>query len=281
MKITVQTESKKIEAIAETLAKELNEGYSDNVLKYMEFFSKFHKYSRNNVILIRAQRPHASKVASFKAWKKVGRNIKKGEKGIAIFVPMIKKELVKSKDGEMLDNKFCGFRIGYVFDVSQTEGEDIPQFFHPMGDDYQELYLKLKTLIEGKGIKVLEVKGLGTCQGLSKGGEININSEIDGSNKFLTLIHEYAHELLHKTDDTRNLPVETKELQAEATTYIVAKYLGLESPVSKDYLKNWKATPKTLMEELNLIFKASQTIINLLSEEESVSKLTNEIKGAA
>lgn len=279
MKITVQSESQKIEAIVETLAKELNEGYSDNVLKYLEFFSKFHNYSRNNVFLIKAQKPLASRVASFKAWKKVGRSVKKGEKGIAIFVPMIKKELVEIDSEEVQNRKFCGFRIGYVFDISQTEGAEVPSFFPEMGNEYEGQYLNLKSLIEAEGIKVVEEE-MGTIQGYSKGGYIGINNKIDGSNKFLTLIHEYAHELLHKGEDAKQLPTETKELQAEATTFIVAKYLGLESPVSKDYLKNWKATPKTLMEELNLILKASKTIINLLSKESDLN-INQEIKEAA
>ena len=89
--------------------------------------SKFHRYSFNNHLMIFLQRPDTTVVAGFKRWKSLGRFVKKGEKGIAIFAPCRYKTKVEDESGdEQVIDSIRGFRVVHVFDISQTEGDDLP-----------------------------------------------------------------------------------------------------------------------------------------------------------
>lgn len=93
----------------------------------LQVVSKFHRYSFNNHLMIFMQRPDATVVAGFNRWKSLGRFVKKGEKGIAIFAPCKYKTVVEDQAGEETSLlQVGGFRVVYVFDISQTEGEDLP-----------------------------------------------------------------------------------------------------------------------------------------------------------
>ena len=97
---------------------------SDRWIEHLKFQAKFHGYSWGNCFLIRAQYPGATYVAGIKAWNRMGRHVKKGERGIAILAPCFKKEKVETEDGEVEEVKrLSGFRVAYVFDIKQTEGE--------------------------------------------------------------------------------------------------------------------------------------------------------------
>jgi len=148
------------EALKE-LAQSLSQGMSDKLLNYLAAMARFHQYSFGNCIMIYMQKPDATQVAGFGKWKEMNRFVKKGEKGIAIFAPMVGK---KKKDSDAKDassansnhdssetpdstnaNKVLyGFRVVYVFDVSQTEGQELPEFAALGGDPGD----KIERLIE-------------------------------------------------------------------------------------------------------------------------------------
>ena len=101
---------------------------SDRWIEHLKFQAKFHGYSWGNCFLIRAQYPGATYVAGIKAWNRMGRHVKKGERGIAILAPCFKKEKVETEDGEVEEVKrLSGFRVAYVFDIKQTEGKPLPE----------------------------------------------------------------------------------------------------------------------------------------------------------
>ena len=95
--------------------------------------SRFHRYSWNNVLLISLQRASATHVAGFQTWRKFGRYVRKGEKGIVILAPLIGKKRTED-DSDNEEKHLFGFRAAYVFDVSQTEGEPLPEFATVQGD---------------------------------------------------------------------------------------------------------------------------------------------------
>ena len=97
---------------------------SDRWRSYLEFLAKFHRYSANNTIAIYLQRPTASLVASFSDWRRKGRKVKKGEHGIKILAPHVIKD-TDDDTGEIKQR--LGFHIAYCFDVSQTDGADLPE----------------------------------------------------------------------------------------------------------------------------------------------------------
>lgn len=268
-----QEQFAKIDTVVEKLCSELKQGKSERFKEYLQFVSKFHKYSFGNQILISCQMKTASRVASYNHWADLGRQVSKGAKGIKILVPVIKKIVDQATQEEV--KRLVGFRVGNVFDISQTTGEEIPKFFQDLGNDGLKLYNVLRNIMEEQGIKVQE-KNLGSTQGISYGGRVEIHSDIDGTNKFLTLIHEYAHELLHKGSENPLLTRGVKECQAEAVAYIVANFFGIESPVSSDYLINWGNDVETLKSNLEPVVKASKTIISLLSQENVSEKQLNQ-----
>jgi len=167
--VTSNDLQKKIQGYLETLALETDEARkSEEMQKYLNFVARFHQYSPSNIFLIMLSKPDATQVAGFQSWKKMGRYVKKGEKGIPIFAPMIHKE---DPDNDSSPKVLSGFRIVYVFDVSQTDGYPLP----PVPDwkspeKSAELTEKLIRFAESKGITVTFKDLPGETQGVSKGG---------------------------------------------------------------------------------------------------------------
>jgi hypothetical protein len=152
--VNTQDLKKKIEGYLEDLSKETDLARkSEAMQKYLEFAAQFHQYSPYNIMLILLSKPDATEVAGFQTWKKMNRYVKKGEKGIPIFAPLLHKEDSEIEDSPLVLN---GFRIVYVFDVSQTDGEPLP----PVPDwkspeKNAELTEKLIKFAESKGIAVV------------------------------------------------------------------------------------------------------------------------------
>ncbi len=110
------------------LIEALEKGQSETLKLYLATMGRFHNYSFGNCMMIAAQKPDATHVAGFHSWLKFQRHVRKGEKGIVILAPMVGK---KTESAEMADDeqsRVFGFRAAYVFDVSQTEGEPLPEF---------------------------------------------------------------------------------------------------------------------------------------------------------
>jgi hypothetical protein len=270
-----QEQMDKIDAMTLKLSEELKKGHSEYFKEYLKVASKFHKYSFGNQMLILSQKPTATKVASYDDWKNnFNRQVKKGAKGIKILVPVFKKMEVENGGVKEEEKRLVSYRVGNVFDISDTEGDEVPQFFYGLGDEYAEMYETLKGIIQKEGVNVVE-ENTGKAMGSTNGKEIKIHPEQDGNNKFLTLIHEVAHTRLHFGPDRASLTTGLKECQAEAVAYVVAAYFGLESPISADYLLNWGNDSDTLKANLKPVIRASQTIINQLIQEQDVSGSNN------
>ena len=117
----------------EELAHALEAGHSEALTQYLAAIGRFHKYSLHNVMLIVLQKPAATHVAGFHTWHKLGRHVRKGEKGLTIFAPVLRREKTENRTEErsemVLDYRTCA-----VFDVSQTEGKPLPSIGRVQGD---------------------------------------------------------------------------------------------------------------------------------------------------
>ncbi len=140
-------------------------------------------YSAQNLILIFHQKPNATYVQGFSEWKHKGRKVRKGEKGISIFAPIIVKQEVEKEDPETGDTvketieRLKGFKIAYIWDISQTEGKELPEdevIFVPAGRDPAEF---LDTLIKQSSLKVVNTTGRAFVQNNAVG--VPINSSVD------------------------------------------------------------------------------------------------------
>ena len=264
--------------------------------QYLDFRKNFHKYSLGNTILIMIQKPNASHVASMKAWNKVGRRIKAGSTGIAIYVPIFndtnkdrKKPEIDLTDLDALAKAAANqgppltYKVGYVYDVSDTHGADIPET--PQwwtSDDDNEKAMKMvffaEQAVKANGIKLTDVASQGGERGYSANGIINIPKTLKGTGKLSTLIHEFAHELLHWPSSKFYIGDEAKtdkallELQAESISYVVLRHyeMGELSTLNHaTYLAGWgkggdSTAGEKLKKELELVTRVGQYIINAI-----------------
>ena len=201
------------------------------VVDYLDFCSRFHNYSFHNTLLIWTQRPDATLVAGFRTWQKLGRRIKKGEKGIPIFAPM----RIRTERRDQEEEKII-YKVVYVWDVSQTEGKPLPQppdILKVKGKT--DLFSTLEELTREYGIIVEYVDSLPRGYGVSTMGHIRILKNLKDNERFRILAHELSHEILHGIQERIGLSRKVKELEAETSAYIVCRHFGLK-PKSPTYL---------------------------------------------
>jgi hypothetical protein len=269
------------EALQE-LAQALEQGKSEKLLEYLGMLSRFHHYSFCNLILIYTQFPGATHVAGYGKWRAWNRFVRKGEKGIAILAPLVRNRLKKDSDAETTRVESAisesalvsesqapstpkilyGFRVVHVFDVSQTEGEELPEFAS-LGGDPGDRLVHIESIIRSRGIELVFEKQLpGNANGISEGGKISILDSLPAPQRFSTLVHELAHEILHWQNRDNQLPKAIVETEAEAVAYVVCRGVGLEcSTRASDYIQLWSGDIKILLQSLEKIRAVASTIL--------------------
>ena len=237
---------KDIKEITEQLEQGVKDVFeSDKYKEYLDFMSKFYNYSVNNIILIMYQKPDASLIAGYKAWQtKFKRQVRKGEKGITILAPCPHKIIKEDENGEEKEIRWTSFRAVKVFDVSQTEGEDVPKYIEPLSGDvdgYQELIERLLSASPAPiNFEDVEGSALGCYNLLEK--RIAIQSGMSEAQTVKTMIHEISHAILHDEDEgmEKEADRKTREVQAESVAYTVCNMLGLDtSDYSFGYVAGW------------------------------------------
>lgn len=258
---------------------------SDNYKKYLLTISKFHCYSSNNCILILQQKPDATFVASYRDWKeKFHRNVRKGEKGIRILCPapykiMVEKEKIDpvsgrpmiGADGSVLKEKIQKiiphYKIGMTFDISQTEGEPLPEIVKPLESDVNGYDAIMEILLDVSPVPVEWKEISGAARGYYHPGEkrIAIRADMSQLQTIKTLIHEIAHAKLHDIDDRKQVPDKTtREIEAESVAFITCKYLGLDtSEYSFGYIATYSENKELseLKKSLDKIRKGAHELI--------------------
>ncbi len=252
-----------IENALTSLTESLENGQSDELKKYLKTMSIFHHYSFRNVMLIALQKPNATHTSGFHTWKKLGRFVKKGEKGITIIAPLVfKKESVENNDNSSNVSEISGFKAVHVFDISQTDGDELPEFARVQGDPthYQEM---LNNFISANSI-TLEYSDSLHAVGCSSGGKITIRSGLTPAEDFSVKVHELAHEFLHHTGE--KLSKTQKETEAEAVAYVVCQSIGLDTNTAfSDYIQLYKGKKETLINSIQRIKDVSGKILQALS----------------
>ena len=257
------------------LQAELKAGRSDSLLRYLDSMSRFHSYSWTNRLLIVMQKPEATLVAGFQRWLKQGRHVRKGEKGIGIMAPLVYRNRDDSNGqhsgpSQEIDSKgersIKSSKIVHVFDVTQTEGDDLPEL-GKIGGKPGQLLGSLEELIRANGIVLkYEVLPRG-AQGVSRKGEIGIAVDLDSAERFAVLAHELAHEWMHDIEQRQSLPKTVRETEAEAVAYVVCRSFGLDcSTRSSDYIQMYRGDEATLIASLERIQRTAARMIHSLSE---------------
>ena len=292
--LTSEKPAEKLKEITDRLEQGIKELFdSERYKEYLRVMSKFHNYSFNNTLLIAMQKPDASLIAGFNAWKNnFKRNVMKGEKGIKILAPSpfkIKQEMEKidpatqkpviGADGKPVTEEkeitIPAFKVVSVFDVSQTEGKEIPNLAVDMltGDveRFKDVFAALeKTSPVPIGFEKIEGGAHGYYHLEEK--RIAIDEGMSELQTLKTAIHEIAHAKLHDID--LNAPVteqtdrpdrRTREVQAESVAYAVCQHYGLDtSDYSFGYVAGWSSGRELdeLKSSLETIRSAAAEIIN-------------------
>jgi len=270
-----------VEQALEQLATSLECGQSDTLRAWLKTMSKFHNYSLNNQMLIAWQRPDATHVAGFHAWKKFNRLVNKGEKGIMILAPItrvvgaVHESDDKGRQRERLIRQIVNAKVVHVFDVSQTHGDPLPEFTLVTGDP-AAFSTRMKDFILAHGIELSFVERLpGGAQGISEGGRIGVARGLPPAEEFRTLVHEAAHELLHRGERRKETTKRSRELEAEAVAFVVCSGIGLEArQTSTDYIHLYRGDKAMLLESLVFIRKVSCEILAWLKSEDSTDSQT-------
>ena len=280
--------------------------------KYKTFLSsiaKFHNYSLNNQILIAVQKPDSTLCAGYTTWQKQNRYVKKGEKGIRIICPSpYKKEYLKDvidkttgkpellSDGrtkqEIVQKVIPFFKVGYVYDISQTEGQPLPEIADILEGDLDEGLKSLKeAMLQASPVPVCFQPIDGETNGFYSpaAGEIVVDSTLSEKQSLKTLIHETAHALLHNPEASSSQSTrETKEVEAESVAYVVCQYFGLDtSDYSFGYIAGWssgkevpelRASLENIRNTSNeIISNVEQILIKKETLEQTVSQVLPEV----
>jgi hypothetical protein len=266
---TPSTKQELIAANIKLLIEQLEAGHSDALTNYLTAMSRFHNYSFGNVLEIARQMPTATRVAGFWTWKNLGRSVNAGAKGIRILAPIVGVRRKKDEEAEKDITKqntrtLLGFRNAYVFDVSQTNGVDLPEM-HEISGDPGENIDRLAAFLKGQGIQLVYNPKIAPALGISYGGRIAILPGQSKAEEFSTLVHEAAHEMLHKAERRTATTKTVRETEAEAVAFVVGKAVGLVTGnASADYIHLYHGNASLLAESLEVIQQTASVILAAL-----------------
>ena len=276
------------------IEQEVKDVYSSESFKqYLSCLSKFHSYSLNNTLLILSQKPEASLVAGYRAWQtNFNRHVNKGEKGLMILAPVTTKEdrlmnkhdengnVILDESGnpvqEMRVVNLTHFKTTTVFDISQTSGDPLPSLVHDLTGSSNEVKAIIQTIQSVCTISIefkTETEDLSFMTG-AKGyysprkDKIVINKDLEDLQTAKTLIHEYAHSILHKETNKNQ---SQREIEAESLAFVICDHFGIDtseysfgyiaSYANKDYselksiLVNIQSKAHEMIELIEPVFK--------------------------
>ena len=248
----------------EELSHALEAGHSEKLKQYLGAMARFHRYSLHNIMLIATQRPDATHVAGFNTWKRLGRFVKKGAKGIMILAPVVlQKESEQTEDAAKQDNAIR-FRAVYVFDMADTDGKPVPQLGSTEGDPADRIE-RLKEFVSSRSIQFEYSEAIHPAQGQCSPGKITILPGQSGAEEFATLVHETAHALMHQGQQRTETSKRVRETEAEAVAFVVCSAMGLSASSSVDYIHLYDGNEETLAASLGRIQHTSAELLTAIS----------------
>ncbi len=254
---------------------------SEEWRRFLRVQSRFHRYSFNNAVLIAAQFPEATQVAGFAAWKKLGRHVRRGEKAIWILAPMVVKgrsddssrPTPGSSGSDGPDRpRIRGFRYVAVFDITQTEGAELPAVCQPLlGNDDGENFPRLVAVASELGYRteLAELPGgiNGDCSFVNRLLRVEVRNA--PAQQVKTLAHELAHALMHEEMKDRS----QAELEAESVAFVVGQHLGIDTGAyTFGYVAVWGGGPaalEALRQSGSRIQRTARLILDLLDAGEA------------
>jgi antirestriction protein ArdC len=245
----------------EQLSQALERGHSETLREYLAAMARFRRYSLHNIMLIASQKRDATHVAGFRTWRQLGRYVKKGAKGILILAPIVaKRRNAEAKSTEEYETGVMGFRAVYVFDVTDTDGQPLPELGSAHGEpaSYTDL---LKEFIAQRGIRLEYSDAIYPAQGQCSPGKIVLLAGQSAAEEYAVLAHETAHAILHLQERRTETTKRVRETEAEAVAFVVCEAIGLTAGNSVDYIQLYSGDKETLAESLEHVQRASAEIL--------------------
>ena len=270
---TVQRALACVDETLEGIAAALRRGKPEDLVRYLRFWGGFHTYSFSNVALLLSQDPGATRVAGYQQWKRVGRHVRKGAKGLAILYPRLR--VREDPDSGRGRPTLCGFGVGHVFDVASTDGAPLPEppAWRARGParagDVERIAegIRRAGIGVGFGREAVERRVRGADGVTYRDGSrvvIAVRDDFEPAHTVHTLLHEFAHAVLHfgpEGEARRG----RRELEADATAAAVASALGYDfQDATYRYLAQWDATADALAESLPSIGRAVRIMLGEL-----------------
>jgi hypothetical protein len=183
-----------------------------------------------------------------------------------ILAPIVRRKPESEEEHEGIARSIAGFRAAYVFDISQTDGKELPQIGAVEGDPHEHSE-KLRRFAAEHNISVEYSAEIAPARGTSSGGRITILPGQSPAEEFSTFAHELAHELLHRGDRRATTSKRVRETEAEATAFVVCQAIGLETgSAASDYIQLWNGDVQVLTESLGYIRQAASEMLKALTD---------------
>jgi antirestriction protein ArdC len=263
---------------------------SSEWLAYLRFVAAFRRFSFNNLLLIAAQRPNALQVAGYRTWQQFGRQVRKGEKAIKIIGHSTKKITTTDPEtGEEVEDRISRWPILSVFDMSQTDGAELPSdgYQLPSGDGPAGALPQLACWLEGEGWTLREESLPGQLEGYTHHHQrmITTTTGLDPAARLAVLLHEAAHAVLH--ENVYGIEYQAHrgicETEAESVAYVLANLLGLSLDDSSiSYIAGWShAEPAALSEAAANVLRGVNIIAAGIGLDDDADDKVEEMAGVA
>ncbi len=296
-KMTTEERKQQVENLVGQAEEQLTEYLKSGKYKdFLKNMSNLYNYSIHNQMLILMQREDTTKVKGMSGWNYLGRSVIPGEKGIKIIIPIIKKVEAENENKELIKetvSKVIGFKAGYVFDISQTNGKDIELFkFDHIAEDYfNEVESALRECVPN--YKVIYAPKIssgadGMCAKQVK--IITVKEAMPKEKTLTTLIHEIAHSFQCDNNAKKFAGLsdkeirQVKEIEAESVAFVVSHRLGLKTEeFNMSYIANWsnekiERFKETVGEVKRISTKILNTIEPIIVMESKIEESKENIK---
>jgi antirestriction protein ArdC len=268
------TRDDRMDAARDVLARGLEGVKADPeaLARFLAFRARFHDYSLNNAVLIWTQRPSARHCMGYKSWQANGRQVRKGERGLTVFAPILRRPTKQevAAGADPAKRIVAGFRTAVTFDYEQTDAVTDDALVYPPpaprldADDPAGLGARLEAVAVALGYRVSYTETAyadGSCSFSTR--TITVQQALSPADRAAVLCHELAHALTHEGD--RETTRAQKELQAEGAAFVALSALGLDTArASLPYLKGWAGDDDALVRELNAIDRIAADLVRLV-----------------
>jgi N-terminal domain of anti-restriction factor ArdC len=259
----IRTVRQAIWAGVELLAHDIETGHPEVLSECLKAMARFHTYSFGNVLLIATQRPTATQVAGWRGWNELGRRVKQGEKGILIYAPILSERTKANADSEQPQQELLGFRPVRVFDLAQTEGEELsePSLFDNL--DLAATLAKLMEFATSQGIKIEYSDNIAPAKGTSYRGVIRLLPDMEAGETISVFVRELAVQMLYETQRRSFVTRDVLLREAKAVAFVVGEALAFDTEPAEN-IQLYRGNQNLLAESLEVVQRTASVILGAI-----------------